>query len=172
MANFCPSSKPPVSNEKADFVFLLAVGQMACDSQTPRERMFDELRAQRDVITPFPMSGLTYASFDPDHGYQVEYLSPDGRAYLWYTGSRKSVIGECKTHLYEVCYRYGSNTFNPQTLQRGGSWNCEYAVILGYRVTACQQSYIINLKSGRLPYVRERCDLPKGLAQVKEVNCK
>ncbi|WP_170763836.1 hypothetical protein [Ruegeria lacuscaerulensis] len=134
--------------------------------------MFDELRAQRDVVTPFPKPGFTYASFDAGHGYQVEYLSPDGRAYLWYPGNRKTVVGKWKILLDEVCYRYGSNTFNPQTRQRGGSWNCEYTGILGYRVTAFQQGDVFNLKSGNLPYVRKRCELPKGLEQVKEVSCK
>ena len=66
----------PVQMKTVFLIFLFAIGLTACGGKTPRERMFDELKAQSNVNTPFPTFGFTYASFDTGHGYQVEYLSP------------------------------------------------------------------------------------------------
>ncbi len=41
------------------------------------------------------------------------------RAYLWYPGYRRLVIGAWQRSLDEVCYRYGENTYNTRTHQRG-----------------------------------------------------
>jgi hypothetical protein len=41
------------------------------------------------------------------------------RAYLWYPGNRRLVIGAWQRTLDKVCYRYGENTYNPRRLQRG-----------------------------------------------------
>jgi len=150
----------------------LALVLAGCGTKTPREQMFEELKAQRDVATPFPAANITYASFDTGHGYQVEYLSADGRAYLWYPGNRKPVVGAWKRVLDEVCYRYGKSTFNPQTLQNGGAWNCEYSGRLGFNVVAYQSGDVFGLTSGRIPYIRNRCDLPEGLRRIKKVSCK
>ncbi|CUH44961.1 hypothetical protein [Ruegeria atlantica] len=143
-----------------------------CSRETPRDKMFYELRTQKDVQTPFPSAGYTYASFDTGHGYQIEYLDSNGRAFLWYPGNRSAVSGEWKIVLDEICYRYDSNTFNPQTLQRGGSWSCDYTGRAGYLVTGYQKGDPFNLRSGKIPYARSKCDLPKGLNQVKNVSCK
>ena len=154
------------------FLACITLVLEGCVGKTSREQMFDELKAQREVDTPFPTAGITYSSFDNGHGYQVEYLSADGRAYLWYPGNHKPVVGAWKRVLDEVCYRYGKNTYNPQTFQRGGTWHCEYSGRLEFHVTAYQRGDIFNLKSGRIPYFRDRCDQPKGLRRVKKVSCK
>ncbi len=43
----------------------------------------------------------------------------DPRAYLWYPGNRRLVIGAWQRTLDKVCYRYGENTYNLRRLQRG-----------------------------------------------------
>ena len=58
------------------------------------------------------------------------------RAYLWYPGNRRLVIGAWQRTLDEVCYRCGENTYNPRTLQRGGMWTCESAERGGFYVAA------------------------------------
>jgi len=150
----------------------IALVLVGCSVKTSREQMSDELKSQRDVATPFPASGVTYASFDSGHGYQVEYLSADGHAYLWYPGNNRPVVGAWKRVLDEVCYQYGNNTFNPETLQRGGSWNCDYVGELGFYVVAYQSGDVFGLTSGRIPYIRDQCDLPKAMRRVKKVSCK
>lgn len=134
--------------------------------------MFAELDAQRDKTPPFPVAGATFASFDVGHGYQVEYLAPNGRVFLWYPGNRSVLAGQWKRVLDEVCYRYGPQTYNPQTFQRGGSWNCEYAGKLAHFVVGYEQGDVFRLSSGRVPYVRTKCDLPKGMRRLKKMSCK
>lgn len=70
------------------------------------------------------LGGQTQLSFDPGHGMQVEYLGTDGRSWLWYPGNKVVLAGAWRLDEGDICFRYGANTFNPVTDQRGGSWDC------------------------------------------------
>ncbi|MBV9078895.1 MAG: hypothetical protein JO048_15645 [Methylobacteriaceae bacterium] len=94
------------------------------------------------------VGGKTYLSFSPQHGTQVEYLSSDGRAYLWYPGNQQVLAGQWRAepdpfapkflespigsgNIYEapprfrLCYRYGPATYNPVTGSSGDKWECQ-----------------------------------------------
>ncbi len=156
---------------KPILILLIFSTLAGCSGPTARERMFDELSAQRDIPTPFPTPGKTYASFDVGHGYQVEYLAANGRAYLWYPGNSRVVVGEWKKVLDEICYRYGSNTFNPQTLRRGGGWNCSYIGKLRNFTIGYADGDPFALTTRRVPYILAKCDMPKGIRRLKKVSC-
>lgn len=70
------------------------------------------------------IGGYTDASHDRAHGTQIEYLSTDGKAYLWYPGNARIVRGKWKRQGDQMCFAYGANTYNPATGQRGGGWEC------------------------------------------------
>ncbi len=75
--------------------------------------------------------GTTNMTFSA-HGTQVEFLGKDGRTALWYPGNsvvlpgRWKLVGADVTTNFEdnICFMYGSNTYNPLTMQSGG-WECE-----------------------------------------------
>lgn len=144
----------------------------ACTQPSDRTRVVRQLNSQKDVSTPFPDPGVTYASFDAGHGYQIEYLAPDGSAHLWYPGNRVAVMGEWKTLLDEVCYRYDSSTYNPQTGRRGGHWNCAFKADLERHIVAYLAGDAFQLASGRIPYVRARCEVPSSFNLLKKAKCK
>ncbi len=103
------------------------------------------------------LSDATVLHYDSGHGTQVEYMSADGYAFLWYPGNQSVVPGEWhirigsdswgpgdesrnelesdafiqrhrslefESTLY-LCFRYGSNTYNPLMNMRGGNWECQ-----------------------------------------------
>ena len=144
---------------------------LGCSAPTTREQTIDELVAQRNVQTFFPLPSKTYASFDAGHGYQLEYLSSNGLAYLWYPGNQRVVLGEWKGVLDEICYKYGSNTVNSQTVQRGGSWECTFVGRLQTFTVGYAEGDLFELQSGNVPYVRSKCDLPEGIRRLKKVSC-
>ncbi len=79
-------------------------------------------------------SGATSLDFTRQHGTQVEFMSSDGRAYLWYRGNADVVTGEWEVRAEpgqrmggRICFRYGPATLNPVTRQRGGEWSCARA---------------------------------------------
>lgn len=74
------------------------------------------------------MSNLTVVSFNA-HGPQVSYRAGDGRIWLWYPGNKEILAGEWKVLAAGAeCYRYGANTFNPQTGIAGGNWECAFMI--------------------------------------------
>jgi hypothetical protein len=78
------------------------------------------------------ISDSTMRSWDRFHGTQIEYHSPDGRTWLAYPGNSGPVRGEwelrASTGNPYLCYRYGTNSYNPATGRAGGNWNCQEAI--------------------------------------------
>lgn len=70
------------------------------------------------------IGGYTNMSHDSVHGTQVEYMTPDGRTFLWYSGNSIILPGKWKKTGDQICFAYGANTYNPATGQRGGGWEC------------------------------------------------
>jgi hypothetical protein len=80
----------------------------------------------------------TSMSFAPGHGTQVSYLQPDGMEFLWYPGNavvlpaRWDIVArttrtEPRKEYADICFKYGTNTYNPVTNQVGGKWECRPA---------------------------------------------
>lgn len=103
------------------------------------------------------VSDRTHRSYSKQHGTQVEYLSPNGTAYLWYPGNTRAVIGrwdvEANTqnpNAGVICFAY-KNSYNPVTRTTGGR---QCVTAHGYKAThrESRSGDIFNLSSGRIPY--------------------
>jgi hypothetical protein len=74
------------------------------------------------------IAGRTLRSWEPAHGAQIEYMRPNGRAYLWYPGNRVVVPSfwraEAIRGLASICFLYPLRSYNPVTRQLGGRWEC------------------------------------------------
>lgn len=151
---------------------LAAALLTACAGAGPER--FDE-RQTRLALLPnstFTVEGLrqryagaTHLGYSKQHGTQVEFLSPDGRAFLWYPGNRAVVIGAwtAEPNIRKdnsgpgaICFRYGPNTYNPVTRQGGGAKNCVPAKWFLHGESGYVRGDPFNLASGRIPFVMER----------------
>lgn len=114
-------------------------------SQVTEASFADRLRTR--------FSGNTMHSFSP-HGMQIEYHAPDGATYLWYPGNTGVVVGRWRVRTrgrrLDVCYRYSSNSYNPITRQRGGSWEC--SPVHSQTLTNWVQGDPFDLESGEIPF--------------------
>ncbi|MFT3765155.1 MAG: hypothetical protein QM820_06515 [Minicystis sp.] len=100
----------------------------------------------------FRFHGKTVLFYDTSHGNQVEYYGEGGRCYLWYPGNRVVLAGEWRVDEEFLYFRYGKNTYNPVTGQRGGGW--ERARLRGYgaNVVEAVEGDPLNLADRGLPY--------------------
>lgn len=107
---------------------------------------------------PLAYAGRTIVFHDPLHGTQVEHYAAGGEAFLWYPGNRRTVPGrwEVRTAKQRICFRYGTQTFNPVTRRRGGAWNCTPLRLHRRLARASCAGDPFGLASGRLPFVLAR----------------
>jgi hypothetical protein len=70
------------------------------------------------------VGGYTNVSYDSGHGTQVEYLTGDGRAYLWYPGNTVVLSGRWKAAGDDICFAYSNGSYNPVTGKTGGGFEC------------------------------------------------
>ena len=124
------------------FVIISCCVLVACDSATLEfdpPRISDVAHPQVQALLANPaelkafLADTTIKTWDPLHGTQVEYLSANGQTWLVYPGNTRAVRGEWQirsdTHQPELCYRYGPNSYNPVTRQRGSRWSCSPAIL-------------------------------------------
>ncbi|MDQ7080738.1 MAG: hypothetical protein Q9M41_08745 [Paracoccaceae bacterium] len=82
------------------------------------------------------ISGNTRWTYDIFHGTQVEYNAADGKTFLWYPGNTRILPGRWEVRkgfiVPELCYLYGTNSYNPVTGLPGGKWECDTVKQLGY----------------------------------------
>ena len=98
------------------------------------------------------LANKTLRHYSPQHGTQVEYHTADGRAFLWYPGNPIILAGRWRVEeipnapklwetppgsgnivertLFQPCYRYGPNTYNPVTRNYGDNWECSAPSLL------------------------------------------
>ena len=128
------------------------------------------LQKERFKFEQFPEIGVTYLSFDPQHGFQVTYYENEDRSWLWYGGNSVALAAAWKKveatnsssqHFdKKLCYKYGPNTVNRATNQQGGDFKCTLSINLLNLTVGSLKGDIFKLSSGRVPYKRERCDAP------------
>ncbi len=137
--------------------------------------MVDTTRAQSVPSTPsaFPMtmeearrffSCRTHMGFDQGHGTQVFYMRPDGTEFLWYPANSAIVTSNWRLtprvkgaphQGVDLCFQYGTNTYNPVTSQQGGWWECSPAHVAVRRVIESVKGDIFGL-ARRLPFTLSR----------------
>lgn len=77
-----------------------------------------------EVAVAQQLHSYTNMSHSSQHGTQVNYLARDGQSFLWYPGNTMILSGQWKREGQNMCFAYGSNTYNPATGHRGGGWEC------------------------------------------------
>lgn len=102
------------------------------------------------------LQDTTVKTWIREHGTQIEYHSTDGRTWLVYPGNTRSVQGEWKIQpagkTSQICYRYGKNTYNPVTGQKGGKFHCKPAwLFLNDRTAQAVDGDVLKLR-GRGEY--------------------
>lgn len=107
------------------------------------------------------VAGKTVLTNTRGHGYQVEYFDESGSSHLWYPGNRAVVPSNWKIEEGNVCFGFGSNTYNPVTKRRGRGFECAPIAkkIVTHRATLPGDAF--NLKSGSVPYRLSRTEAPK-----------
>lgn len=106
------------------------------------------------------VSNATTTSRSGQHGTQVEYLSADGRSFLWYPGNRALVPGQWKVEgrggSAQMCFRYTSDSFNPATGQIGGGWDCRFGGAYLVDQYEILDGDPFGLSDGKVPFVMPR----------------
>ena len=129
-----------------------------------------------DAVYPdYPKVGTSYLSWDPSHGFQVTFYETPERSWLWYGGNNialpaqwkkepraQSELGKPLTGVldHRVCWKYGTDTYNPSTKKGGGEFDCTLAINTLQMTVGAIDGDVFNLKSGQVPYIRKKCDAP------------
>ncbi|WP_234999402.1 hypothetical protein [Roseovarius albus] len=124
-----------------------------------------EVNARENKFPSYPRANTTYLSFDHAHGFQVNYIGANGKAWLWYPGNRGGVDELWKTETIRgtraVCFAHPSNSYNPVTKQHGGSYSCSPLVLSQKSNVASLAGDPFDLSSGSVPYVLSKCQAPE-----------
>lgn len=116
-----------------------------------------------------PIGDYTNMSYDSGHGTQIEYLSKDGRAFLWYPGNTVILSGRWKQSGKNMCFAYSEASYNPVTGAKGGAFECMPYTLWWGSVEQRMKGDVLGLKGRavapfRLP--KPRTTLEKVLARV------
>jgi hypothetical protein len=118
----------------------------------------------------------TQMTFDSGHGTQVEYLHPNGRAFLWYPGNAGILPGEWiieprgAESPVAICFRYDTVTRNPVTGVVGREWSCMFADLQASRVAESARGDVLRLAGRKfIPFVlsRERTTIAALAARMR-----
>lgn len=145
-------------------IFLMVLG---CSDQQPHSDARDaiaEVNARENRFPSYPQPNTTYLSFSRAHGFQVNYLAPQGKAWLWYPGNRLGVPEEYKRDVVAgqqaICWRHPSNSYNPVTRKQGGAFSCQSLALSQRTIVAALPGDPFALSTGRVPYTLDRCTAP------------
>ncbi len=106
-----------------------------------------------NAIAGMSFSNTTNIYYGNSHGVQVEFTSKKGGSFLWYPGNRRVVSGSWKQKGKNICFQYGSNTYNPVTKRSGGKWECQRVKYQNTLLKYSCKNDVFNLSSGKIPYV-------------------
>ncbi len=128
---------------------------------SPRAVAQAEFRS-RGLFDNYPQAETTYLSFSKQHGFQVNYIASNGKAWLWYPGNTGGVAEEWKldTERDAICWRHPSNTYNPVTKTTGGKFQCQNRSLSISTIVSSQPGDPYNLASGSVPNRRDKCSAP------------
>ena len=124
-----------------------------------------EVMARDNIFPSYPQPDRTYLSFSSAHGFQVNYLRADGRAWLWYPGNSVGVPEEYETRTVNgtkaICWRHPSDSYKPVTRQHGGEFVCTPLELAQKANVAVLRGDPFSLASGKVPYRLDRCKAPE-----------
>jgi hypothetical protein len=157
-----------IRNIVVSFFLLLAFTSTAIAQNKPYVIGYDETKGL--------FAGVTFVHYDRGHGTQVEYMAKNGKTYLLYPGNKVVVRGTWKLErtdkpkVFNLCFKYPDNSYNPITKQLGGGLECQPA---GFSLTDVVDSVdgdILGLaKSEKVPFVlsKRKARLADLLRKVK-----
>ena len=122
------------------------------------------------LATAQDLGGYTHMTASPAHGTQVEYVTTDGKTFLWYPGNSVILEGRWKQEGSQICFAYGENTYNPATGHQGGGWEC--TGLRGYvsGITERMQGDVLRLQGRtRAPFElsKQQTNLTDLIARVR-----
>lgn len=148
-------------------VLAIALWLSGCSnkqSSSNTANAISEVNSRENLFPTYPQPDTTYLSFSHAHGFQVNYLAPQGKAWLWYPGNRQVVREEYKQDIVSgreaICWRHPSRSYNPVTKTRGGTFACQSLTFSQRTIVAELPGDPFSLKSGRVPFQLMRCDAP------------
>lgn len=100
----------------------------------------------------FPFADKTLLFYDPSHGNQIEYFAPDGKCYLWYPGNKRALPGHWRMEGDNICFLFGSNTYNPVTGEIGGNWDKRPFNHFAKTVARTADGDVHGLATGQVPH--------------------
>jgi hypothetical protein len=101
----------------------------------------------------------TMVTYDRAHGTQVEFIAANGKTYLLYPGNKVVLRGSWKLSktdipkVFNLCFKYGANTYNPATGNSGGSWECQAAGFYLVNVVDTGEGDVLGLSRQKQPPV-------------------
>lgn len=148
-------------------ILAMAFLVTGCTGQQPNSDVTNsiaEITSRENSFSDYPKPNTTYLSFSQAHGFQVNYLAPQGKAWLWYPGNRRGVPEEYKQDVVSgqdaICWRHPSNSYNPVTRTQGGAFACQSLALSQRTIVAALPGDPFTLNSGRVPHTLERCNAP------------
>ena len=117
-----------------------------------------DLNQTREMI-----AGLTIMFYDRTFGTQVDYNAPDGATYLLFPGNAVVVKGSWKVtrtdkpNVFNMCFKYPANSYNPATGQAGGDWECQIAGFYLAKMVENMEGDVLGLSNRtEVPFVLAR----------------
>ena len=124
----------------------------------------EEVASRNVVFSEYPQGGETYLSFSQTHGFQVNYLQNNGRAWLWYPGNQMGVPERWRVDIRRnaLCWTHPKNTRNPVIQSSGSSEVCESLSFARRTIIASLNGDPFRLSTGKIPHTLNRCEAPQG----------
>ena len=114
-----------------------------------------------------PFAFHTFLSYDSSHGVQIEYMSGDGGAYLWYPGEDKAISGEWRVLGDEVCFNYPGYGFDIVPDVPPGETHCMTIAYFFETTLAKIENDPFVLSAGGVPFKLSPGDFFAGFAAVQ-----
>jgi hypothetical protein len=117
------------------------------------------------------LQGNTILTFNMFHGAQYEYMGSNGISYLWYGNNDRALKGNYyitgEGVRSEICWIYGSGTYNPITRQSGAKPDCSNLSHYLSRIREMADGDVLKLSSGSVPFRGTGLNVSFGLAWSK-----
>ena len=100
----------------------------------------------------------TFLSYDDQHGVQIEYLTGDGLAHLWYPGEARVISGTWRAAGEEICFVYPEYDFELAPERPAGDAHCMTLANFFATTLSKTENDPFALAGGGAPFVLHRSD--------------
>lgn len=118
------------------------------------------------------LAGTTTLSLDERYGSQIEYLSPDGRSFLWFPGQIQTTPGHwrverARDNQPRMCFLYGAGSYDPVQKDFGGSWECGPLALYLAHLSQLAKGDPLGLRDGMAPFPMPSLPYALDIAQAQ-----